>query len=170
GKLIPQKGVELLIDAWRVIEPSYPDIHLVIVGFGDDRYRLEQRAAGSRVVFTGALSHEQLQLLIPLAETVVVPSVMAEAFGMVAAEAAACGVIPIVAAHSGLAEVAEGLGEGSLTFDGTGRDLERALREVLDLPEAERRRRGRVARERAVRLWSWSSVARRMVELIAGDS
>ena len=38
-----------------------------------------------------------------------VPSTFPEAFGMVAAEAAACGVLPVSAAHSGLAEVSRAL-------------------------------------------------------------
>ena len=46
--------------------------------------------------------------LLPLADITVVPSVFPEAFGMVAAEAAAAGSIPLVANHSGLAEVADG--------------------------------------------------------------
>ena len=47
--------------------------------------------------------------LLPLADVTVVPSIFPEAFGMVAAEAAAAGSPPLVARHSGLAEVAAGL-------------------------------------------------------------
>jgi hypothetical protein len=70
-----------------------------------------EEAAPERTIFTGAMDHEHLHLLVPLADAVVVPSVLPEAFGMVAAEAAACGVVPIVARHSGLAEVARTLAE-----------------------------------------------------------
>ena len=49
--------------------------------------------------------------LLPLADVTVVPSIFPEAFGMVAAEAAAAGSPPLVARHSGLAEVAAGLEE-----------------------------------------------------------
>ena len=69
-----------------------------------------------------------------------VPSVLPEAFGMVAAEAASCGVMPVVADHSGLAEVAAGLGPASRTFDGSVDDLERAVGEVLAMPAADGRR------------------------------
>ena len=54
-----------------------------------------------RVIFTGAMDHDQLHRLVPLADAVVVPSVLPEAFGMVAAEAASCGVVPIVATTPG---------------------------------------------------------------------
>ena len=60
-------------------------------------------------LFTGPLEHRHLVHLLALADVTVVPSIFPEAFGMVAAEAAAAGSPPIVARHSGLAEIAEGL-------------------------------------------------------------
>ncbi len=56
------------------------------------------------------LDHSELPDVLPAAEAMAVPSTFPEAFGMVAAEAAACGALPVVAAHSGLAEVARTLG------------------------------------------------------------
>ena len=83
----------------------------MIVGFGDYRDELE-RLAGPNVLFTGPLEHRHLVHLLALADATVVPSIFPEAFGMVAAEAAAAGSPPLVARHSGLAEVAEGLEAG----------------------------------------------------------
>jgi glycosyltransferase involved in cell wall biosynthesis len=163
GKLMRQKGVHLLLEAWHEVGPRHPDVGLVIVGFGDARAELEA-AAPPDTVFTGAMDHEQLQLLVPLAEAVVVPSVLPEAFGMVAAEAAACEVLPIVSDHSGLAEVAAGLGEAGITFDGSSTDLARRLDGVLALPAAERTRLGAAARAAVVERWSWEGIARRLIE------
>src|SRR4029450_5272293 len=84
------------------------DARAVIVGFGDYRPELEQLAP-ARTLFTGALEHRHLVHLLPLADVTVVPSIFPEAVGVVAAEAAAPGSPPLVARHSGLAEVAEGL-------------------------------------------------------------
>ena len=64
-----------------------------------------------RVVLTGRLDHDELIDILPLCEAQIVPSTFPEAFGMVAAEAAACGVLPICAGHSGLAEVTSALAE-----------------------------------------------------------
>jgi glycosyltransferase involved in cell wall biosynthesis len=80
------------------------DARAVVVGFGPARAELAA-LAGPDVLFTGPLQHRHLAHLWPLADVSVVPSVFPEAFGMVAAEAAACGALPISAAHSGLAEV-----------------------------------------------------------------
>ncbi len=62
-----------------------------------------------RVALAGRLDHDELADLLPAAEAMAVPSTFPEAFGMVAAEAAACGALPVVADHSGLAEVARTL-------------------------------------------------------------
>ena len=163
GKLMRQKGVHLLLEAWSRLAAAHPDVALVVVGFGDARPELESMPA-ERVIFTGAMDHEHLHLLVPLADAVVVPSVLPEAFGMVAAEAAACGVLPIVADHSGLAEVAAGLGENGLTFDGTASDLEARLAGVLALPDARRREMGLAARAAVVKRWSWDGIAQRLID------
>ena len=68
------------------------------------------RAMG-RVHLTGWLEHADLPDILPAFSAQVVPSTFPEAFGMVAAEAAACGVLPVSAAHSGLAEVTATLRE-----------------------------------------------------------
>jgi glycosyltransferase involved in cell wall biosynthesis len=164
GKLMRQKGVHLLLEAWSRLAAAHPDVTLVVVGFGDARAEFEAMP-GERVIFTGAMDHEHLHLLVPLADVVVVPSVLPEAFGMVAAEAAACGVLPIVADHSGLAEVAAGLGENGLTFDGTASDLEARLAGVLALPDARRREMGLAARAAVVERWSWDGIAQRLIDV-----
>lgn len=167
GKLMKEKGVDVLLDAWRTLAPAHPGTHLVIAGFGPLRDEAERAAAGLPVVLTGALTHDELQLLMPLAEAVVVPSVMPEAFGMIAAEAAACGVVSVVADHSGLREVAEVLGDAAVTFDGSAEDLGERVAGVLALGSAERTRLRAAARERALAAWSWDAVAGRVGEIAA---
>ena len=70
-----------------------------------DAYLAAAPRAFARVHFTGALAHGDLPDLLPAFAAQVVPSTFPEAFGMVAAEAACCGALPLAAAHSGLAEV-----------------------------------------------------------------
>ena len=159
GKLLHNKGVHVLFDALRELE----DVRALIVGFGDYREELE-RIAPPRTLFTGPLEHRHLVHLVPLCEVTVVPSIFPEAFGMVAAEAAAGGSLPLVARHSGLAEIAEGLGEPAFAFEtGDAADLARKLRALLELPEAERRRLAGEARRTVVEKWSWPSVAARLL-------
>jgi len=168
GKLLRNKGVHVLLEALRGL-----DARAVVVGFGDYRAGLEEMAAADRVLFTGPLEHRHLVHLLALADACVVPSIFPEAFGMVAAEAAAAGCPPLVARHSGLAEVAEGLEVEypptlrHLTSFATGdaADLRTKLAELLALSDDDRVEIREAARRAAVQRWSWSSVAERLAEL-----
>jgi glycosyltransferase involved in cell wall biosynthesis len=165
GKLIEQKGVQLLLEAMRSV-----DARLVVVGFGPYRAALEAMAP-PRTLFTGALEHRHLVHLLPLADATVVPSIFPEAFGMVAAEAAAAGSPPLVARHSGLAEVAAGLEQEYperfrhlASFEpGDAADLARKLNELLALSPADRDELRRAGRKAVVDRWSWASVAQRLL-------
>ena len=66
-------------------------------------------AAPGSVRFAGRLEHDEVADVAPAADALVFPSTFPEAFGMVAAEAAAAGVLPVGAAHSGIAEVSREL-------------------------------------------------------------
>ena len=124
------------------------------------------RAADREVTFAGRLDHGPLARVLPGFDVLVVPSVVAEAFGMVAAEAAACGVLPIVPAHSGIGEVGAALEAelerpGLLTYDPRRPipGIAEALDEILALPEETRRAFGLRAAALARRRWSWDHVA-----------
>jgi glycosyltransferase involved in cell wall biosynthesis len=166
GKLIPNKGVHVLLDALREV-----DCRAVVVGFGTYRAELEQQAEGLRVLFTGALEHRHLVYLTAFADAVVVPSIFPEAFGMVAEEAASAGCPPVVARHSGLAEIAQGLeavyppGMGRLASCPSGdyAQLADRLNAIVQLPDGDRARLRAAARQTAVELWSWKSVAERIL-------
>jgi len=166
GKLLHNKGVHVLFEALRK-----SGSRAVIVGFGDYRAELE-RIAPPRTLFTGPLEHRHLVHLLPLCEVTVVPSIFPEAFGMVAAEAAAAGSLPLVARHSGLAEIAEGLEAeyppeqpGLTSFEtGDARDLAAKLGRLLDLPERDRQALQEAARRAVVEHWSWEQVSARLLQ------
>jgi glycosyltransferase involved in cell wall biosynthesis len=170
GKLMRNKGVHVLLEALEGV-----DARAVIVGFGEDRAELEQ-LAGPDALFTGPLEHRHLVHLLALADACVVPSIFPEAFGMVAAEAAAAGCPPIVARHSGLAEIAAGLAEAYPPWlrhlagfaTGDADDLRAKLGELLALGTADRTAIREAARRAAVERWSWTSVADRLLEPFAG--
>jgi glycosyltransferase involved in cell wall biosynthesis len=166
GKLLHNKGVHVLLEALREV-----DARAVIVGFGDHRAELEALAP-DRTLFTGPLEHRHLAQLIPLTDVTVVPSIFPEAFGMVAAEAAAAGSPPLVARHSGLQEIAEGLEaeyppehrQLASFAKGDVADLTAKLGELLALPETERARIAGAARRAAEARWSWAGVASRLLQ------
>ncbi|HMC07418.1 MAG TPA: glycosyltransferase, partial [Solirubrobacterales bacterium] len=134
-------------------------------------------AAGS-VAFTGRLEHEEVGRLVPAADALVFPSTFPEAFGMVAAEAAAAGVLPVSAAHSGAAEVSGTLVEA---LPAAARELvsfpldERAVEAVatrlnawLTLEEPVRERARAALVDTAARTWSWEGVAHGVIAASSG--
>ena len=171
GKLLENKGVHVLLEALRGLEAR-----AVIVGFGDYREPLERMADPERTLFTGPFEHRHLVHLLALADACVVPSIFPEAFGMVAAEAAAAGCPPLVARHSGLAEIADGLeAEYSQQLrhlaafaTGDAAELHEKLLELLALPPGDRGAISAAARRAAVERWSWASIAERLLRLGAG--
>ncbi len=168
GKLLHNKGVHVLLEALAGL-----DARVVVVGFGDYRADLERLADREQALFTGPLDHRHLVHLLALADVCVVPSIFPEAFGMVAAEAAATGCPPLVARHSGLAEVAEGLEDEypaelrHLTSFATGDvdDLRTKLTALLSLSPVERDEIRAAARRATVERWSWRGVAERLFDL-----
>ena len=166
GKLIENKGVQVLLEALSGLEAR-----AVVVGFGDHRGELEAMAPPG-TLFTGALEHRHLVHLLPLCDASVVPSIFPEAFGMVAAEAAAAGVVPVVADHSGLGEVGAGIAAELptdrahlVTFPtGDADALRTRLQDLLALPAGERRQLGLAARRAVEKRWSWRRVAQRLID------
>jgi glycosyltransferase involved in cell wall biosynthesis len=101
-------AVHAIAQAGRELEggPRAPLRHLLaFLDSTDDAYWEAARELPRRVVLTGRLEHHELPPLLAGCEALVFPSTFPEAFGMVAAEAAACGVLPVSAGHSGAAEV-----------------------------------------------------------------
>jgi glycosyltransferase involved in cell wall biosynthesis len=140
-------------------------------------YEAAARAASGSVRFAGRLEHEEVAAIAPAADATIVPSTFPESFGMVAAEAAAAGALPICADHSGLREVARELAARLpgdvgrlLSFpleDGASGIAER-LNAWLAIPEARREEMGRVLAATVRELWSWEGVARGVIAASRG--
>jgi glycosyltransferase involved in cell wall biosynthesis len=200
GKLIPQKGAELLLEAQPALRH---EAAALVVGFGSDRdwlaaltiaLRRGDRAAlewlrdegglpvdpsaapgpaADRVdvTFTGLLDHRYAPGTLAAMDVQVVPSILKEAFGMVAAEGAASGALPMVARHSGLAEVAGALETevgrpGLFSFEpgeGAVRRLAEGVDRLLSLPNDEREELRRAVSSFVAEHWTWGRTASRLL-------
>ena len=134
----------------------------------DERYF--RRAAGVDLEFAGRLDHGPLAKVLPGFSALVIPSVVPEAFGMVAAEAAASGVLPVVPRHSGIGEVGgvleEALGApGLLTYDPATpiEGIAAAIERVFGIDDETRSQMEETAVATARRLWSWEHVAEQLL-------
>jgi glycosyltransferase involved in cell wall biosynthesis len=144
----------------------------------EERYAAAAREAAGRVVFTGRLEHDDLPDLLPACEAQVVPSTFPESFGMVAAEAAASGALPLSAAHSGLAEVTATLAPALdpelrplLSFErgpGAVEEIAGKLVAWLTLPAEQRQRAAASLAEVARERYGWESVAEGVIAAAQG--
>ena len=228
GKLIVNKGVDLLVAAWPLVVREHPGARLLLAGFGGYRAGLETlmaalgrgdveearalarrgreleggapggqpileaflarppegyaeaaRAAAGSVAIAGRLEHHEVAGVMPAASALVMPSTFPEAFGMVAAEAAACGVPPVSADHSGMREVSTRLGEALpgdlaplLSFTagpGAVEAIAARLGGWLGLEPAEREAAAGALAGRVRELWSWEGVAAGVIAASRGE-
>jgi glycosyltransferase involved in cell wall biosynthesis len=162
GRLHPQKGLDELLGAmWELVEDDRRDVHLLIVGQGPERIRLEpQTRAGvleKRVHWLG--QRRDVASLMKSATLLVLPSLW-EGMPNVVLEAMAAG-LPVVATKvDGTAELITDGETGWLCGAGTEWPLEEALRDALDSPEARRDRAAKAQISvRAKFTWDAAAVA-----------
>jgi len=168
GRLVAQKGLDILLRSFAAVLRRCPESRLVIAGDGDLELYFKRmvRHFGfpDRVIFVGWQTGEALTRLYQQAQVVVIPSYY-EPFGIVALEAMACGRPVIASRVGGLAEIIEDDVQGYLFQAGDHLQLARRLSSLL-LDPRRRREMGVLARERALQ-FSWSSAADRIMDLYA---
>ncbi len=163
GRLAPEKGVDLLLDAWAVVRRAGEPGLLCLVGDGADRAPLERRARDLGIVgavrFTGAAA--DVAPWLRAADAFVLPS-RQEGLSVALLEAMACGLAVVATAVGGSAEAA---GDAAvLVPPGSAEALGDALLRLLVDP-SRARVLGESARRRAVDRFEILQVARRHLEL-----
>lgn len=176
SRLVPRKGMDVLIRAASRLAPVHPDLEVLIGGTGRDRARLERLVAdlAAPVRLIGRVDDADLPDLYAAADVFAMDcrnrwlGMEQEGFGIVFLEAAACG-IPQVAGHSGGAAEAVADGETGIVV----RDprsvaaLADALRTLIVAPDL-RARMGAAARRRAVAEFSYDHLAERLRSALEG--
>jgi phosphatidylinositol alpha-1,6-mannosyltransferase len=131
------KGHDLLIDVWPAVQRACPHAHLMIVGDGDDRARLEARVnqggLSGAVRFTGVVSQDELRRHFAESEVFVLPS-EGEGFGIVFLEAMRA-ARPCIAARGAAEEIVLDRITGRVVASRDGAALASVLVELLTDPE-----------------------------------
>ncbi len=176
SRLVPRKGMDVLIEAANRLAPSYPDLVVAIAGDGRELEHLRGLAARSpvRVEVLGRVSTDDRAALLGAADVFVMAcrnrwfGLEQEGFGIVFLEAAAAGV-PQVAGDSGGASEAVLDGRTGLVVadPGDAGAVAEALRSLLADPNR-RRRMGRAARSRVQESFDNDVLASRLADALAG--
>jgi len=138
GRLVPQKGIEYLIQAVPGVAWRFPEAKFVMVGEGWYRDHLQYLAGTTgqawRIIFTGFIPDHELIALTLSADVLVIPSIY-EPFGIVALEGMAAGV-PVVASQiGGLAEIIEHDKTGVLVYPRNPDSIAWGINHVLSNPD-----------------------------------
>jgi glycosyltransferase involved in cell wall biosynthesis len=165
-RLEPRMGLDLLLDVVALL-----DVDLVVGGVGsleaDLRIRAERLGVGDRVRFVGAVAEDHLADWYRAADAFVLPTVAYEGFGMVTAEALACGT-PVVGTPVGATpELLFPLDPRFVAASTDAGDLAHAIATVLALDAGPLQRR---CRDYAVTRMAWEIAAERWEQALAAAS
>jgi len=175
SRLVPRKGMDVLIEASARLASPRPDLVVAIGGSGRDRRRLERLVArsGAPVRLLGRVPEDDLPDLYGCADVYAMlcrnrwAGLEQEGFGIVFLEAAACGVPQVAGASGGAAEaVAEGVTGLVVDTPSAPDAVARALAALLDDPER-RATMGAAARRRVEDEFAYDVLARRLAEVLA---
>jgi D-inositol-3-phosphate glycosyltransferase len=175
GRIQPLKGLDVTVEGMAAIVERHPDAILMVVGGpSGPRGQAEMTALRKRAVelglagnirFVGPMPHGLVPDLYRAADVVVVPS-RAESFGLVAAEAQACGTPVVGARIGGLIDVVDDGSTGFLIDGWDPADHAEAVLRLLDDPELA----AKMGAAAVVwsRRFSWDATVRRYLELYKG--
>ncbi|EAW36170.1 glycosyltransferase family 4 protein [Lyngbya sp. PCC 8106] len=189
GRVSPEKGVHVLIEAFNIVARQYPEYQLkivgpeavpgqeLLVGLSDNPQVAELKrfykgsylqqlknaihtAVKDRVIFTGGVSQTILPQLYQEADILINPS-LSEAFGMSLIEAMATETPVIGARVGGMQDVILN-GQTGLFFESNNAsDLAKAILHLLD-DENLRTSMGKAGRERVIEYFSWEKIAQQL--------
>lgn len=148
GRLVTDKGLNILFDALARLELRGQRVGLTVIGEGPaaPALRRQTKALGiaGRVHFVGRRAGAELVASLNAHQVLVVPSVWEEPFGVVALEAIGCGCVPLVARSGGLPDAVGSC--GLVVTRGDSEALAQGISELINQPAVlERYRAGAAA-------------------------
>lgn len=174
SRLVPRKGQDMLIRVFPAVRERVPGARLLLVGDGPDATRLRRlaRGGGDHVTFTGAVTPAELPAYHCVADVFALPcrtrggGLDIEGLGIVALEAAACGLPVVVGDSGGAPETVRDGVTGHVVGGRDPRALTDALVGLLADP-ARAAAMGAAGRARMEQEWSWSARVRRLRALLS---
>lgn len=162
GRLVREKGIQVLLAAAPAILAGHPNVKFVIAGKGPYEHELrlyaEQLGIGHRVYFTGYVDNETRNALYSWASVAVFPSLY-EPFGIVALEAMAAKVPVVVTGVGGLSEIVQDGVDGLKCPPDDPKALADKINQILSNPESAQALRERAYRK-VLRECDWNDIAK----------
>lgn len=175
GRVIPKKGVHVLLEAMEKVVKEFPDCCLVVVGsgwFGSKRpspyikqLRQQSGKLGGHIRFTNYISPQALPLHFAMADVFICPSQWDEPFGLVNVEAMASGVPVVASARGGIPEIVSDGIDGFLVSKESDPDsFVKPILKLLREPETARRL-GVNGRKKVKEYFNWQRAGLQLTSL-----
>ena len=175
GRLVPRKGVDLVVRSVSELSKEFPDLCYIVAGNGPDRERLIQMSAelgiSDKVIFLGEVDEETKIALYDLCDIFVMPNRMLdgldwEGFGIVFLEAALAGKPSIGGNNGGVPDAVEhGVTGYLVNTDSNEKETSEAIRGLIS-DESLREKLGSAARQRAMNHFSWETIGTDFLTMI----
>ncbi|MGA3289043.1 MAG: glycosyltransferase family 4 protein [Candidatus Bathyarchaeia archaeon] len=174
GRLVPEKGIFSLLNAFSMLLSNVQNVELLIVGSGSPSTRVQisrliaNLKIGHKVKYLGRINYSNMPQIHNLADVFCLPSATtktwAEQFGYSIVEAMACGK-PVISTSTGsIPEVVKDRATGILVKPNDPRELNGALEELI-LNRQERNAFGRNGREWVLQKFEANKIAMQLAEI-----
>lgn len=175
GRLTQEKGVDVLIQAFKQTLTKYPSVRLVIAGSSFfegaaitsyQKYLADiARPIANHIVFTGFIPHAQLKHLYAAADIVALPSVWQDPCPLVVLETMASGTCIVASRVGGVPEVVEHEVNGLLVTPNQVEALAQALSSLLAEPQRATQM-AQAARQKVVNGYAWEHLVHKLEHLL----
>ena len=167
GRLVQEKGVQILLDAAPKIMSNYNDVKFVISGKGPQfdflKHKAESMGISHKFYFTGYLSEESLEKIYKCADIAVFPSLY-EPFGIVALEAMAANIPVVVTDTCGLGEIVEHGVDGMKAYTGNSNSLADCILTILFNHELAEKMKDN-AKKKVHSIYNWDIISKQTLEV-----
>jgi glycogen(starch) synthase len=167
GRLVNEKGAQVLLDAVPKIVSHYNDVKFVIAGKGPQMDYLREKATNlnisPKVHFTGYISDEDLSRLYKCSDIAVFPSLY-EPFGIVALEAMIANIPVVVSDTGGLGEIINHGIDGMKSYAGNANSLADSILELLLNPD-KAKEITKNAIEKVIKIYNWEIISKHTGEI-----
>ncbi|MEM7127876.1 MAG: glycosyltransferase family 4 protein [Chloroflexota bacterium] len=167
GRITPEKGLHVLIQAMPQILEKYPDVRLLAGGKNSEKYLplAHELGVAHAVNFLGYLTDEERDHLYQVVDCAIIPSLY-EPFGIVALEAMALGCNIITTDVGGLGEVVNHTENGLTVYPNDAASIAWAVDQLFNDPDSARKRR-RTALQEVKERYNWGVIAQETAYLYA---
>ncbi len=167
GRLVNEKGVQVLIDSIPKILTYYNDVKFVIAGKGPQLEYLKGKAGfmgiSDRVYFTGYINDQDLMKLYKCADVAVFPSLY-EPFGIVALEGMVANIPVVVSDTGGLGEIVNHGIDGMKSYTGNPNSLADSILEILHNPQKAEKMKEQ-ALLKVNQIYNWDTISKQTMEV-----